>query len=122
MVIVPADATLEIEAMVLNKDKGFVRAGQPAEIKVETFTFTKYGTIDGEVITLAQDAVEDERMGLVYPARISMQEKTVMVQGEPVALTPGMSVTVEVKTGERRIIEFLLSPLLRAVDESLVER
>jgi len=122
MVVVPDDAPLEIEALVLNKDKGFVRAGQPAEVKVETFNFTKYGTIDGEVITLAQDAIEDERLGLVYPARIAMKENTVLVQGEPVALTSGMSVTVEVKTGDRRIIEFLLSPLLRAVDESLVER
>jgi len=122
LVVVPADAMLEIEAMVLNKDKGFVEAGQVAEVKVETFLFTKYGTIDGEVLDVAEDAVEEENVGLVYPIRVSLAETQVVVEGKPVPLTSGMNVTVEVKTGKRRIIEFLLSPLKRYQDEAIQER
>ncbi len=122
MVIVPQDSPLEIEIMVLNKDSGFIRAGQPAEIKVESFPFTKYGTIDAEVIQVSADATEDEQMGLVYPARIAMARTTIQADGRTINLGPGMSVTVEIKTGKRRLIEYILAPLQRYTDESLRER
>jgi len=122
MAVVPADAMLEIEATVLNKDKGFVEPGQAAEIKVETFLFTKYGTIDGEVLDIADDAVEEENVGLVYPIRVALAETQMQVEGRPVPLTSGMNVTVEIKTGRRRIIEFLLSPLKKYGDEAIQER
>lgn len=122
MVVVPADVTLEIEAMVLNKDIGFVRAGQESEIKVESFQFTKYGLIDGTVKHISADAVEDEKQGLVYPMRVSMKTNRILVGDRWVPLAPGMSVTAEVKTGKRRAIEFFLSPLMRYQDEALRER
>ncbi|MDJ0662202.1 MAG: HlyD family type I secretion periplasmic adaptor subunit [Crocosphaera sp.] len=122
MVLVPDDAPLEISAMVLNKDKGFVRAGHKAEIKIESFPFTKYGLIPGDVQHLSGDAIQDEQLGLVYEARVALNETTILADGETVPLTPGMNVTVEVKTGERQIIEFLISPLLRYQDEAFRER
>ena len=122
MVLVPADAPLEISAMVLNKDKGFVNAGQDAEIKIESFPFTKYGTINGHVRHLSGDAIQDENQGLVYETRVNMDQAFIVANGESVALTPGMNVTVEVKTGDRKIIEFLISPILRYKDEALRER
>ncbi len=122
MVIVPDDAPLEISAMVLNKDKGFVRPGQVAEIKVESFPFTKYGTIHGMVRHLSGDAIQDENQGLVYETRVDMLASTIRADGRDVPLTPGMNVTVEVKTGDRQIIEFLISPILRYQDEALRER
>lgn len=122
MVIVPADAPLEVEAMVLNKDIGFVRAGQKSGIKVESFQFTKYGLIDGAVKYISADAVEDDKQGLVYPMRVSMKQKRILVNDRWVPLTPGMSVTAEVKTGKRRAIEFFLSPLMRYQDEAMRER
>ncbi len=122
MHIVPDEETMEIEAWVQNKDIGFVRDGQAAVIKVETFPFTKYGTIDGEVRTVSQDATPDENLGLVYAARVRMHQATMQVEEKIVNLTPGMSVTVEVNMGTRRLIEFLLSPLLRYRDESGRER
>ena len=122
MVLVPDDAPLEISAMVLNKDKGFVTEGQPAEIKVESFPFTKYGTIHGMVRNVSGDAIQDEDHGLVYETRVDMLAASIRADGEEVPLTPGMNVTVEVKTGDRKIIEFLISPLLRYKDESLRER
>lgn len=122
MVLVPDDAPLEISAMVLNKDKGFVRDGQEAEIKVESFPFTKYGTIQGVVRHVSGDAIQDENLGLVYETRVDMRTSSIHADGEEIPLAPGMNVTVEVKTGDRRIIEFLISPLLRYQDEALRER
>ena len=122
MVVVPADAALEIEAKLLNKDIGFVRTGQTSEIKVESSPFTKYGLIDGEVKSISADAVDDEQLGPVYPMRVAMKSNRILVGDKWVTLTPGMSVTAEVKTGKRRAIEFFLSPLMRYQDEALRER
>lgn len=122
MVIVPADQPVEVEAMLENKDVGFVRAGQPVTVKVETFTFTKYGTVDGEVLSVSNDAIEDEKRGLIYSSRIRLKSDHLMVNGQRVALSPGMSVTAEVKTDQRRVIEYFLSPLQQHMDESLRER
>ncbi|MGE8100995.1 HlyD family type I secretion periplasmic adaptor subunit [Pseudomonas fluorescens] len=122
MVIVPTDQPVEVEAMLENKDVGFVRAGQPVTVKVETFTFTKYGTVDGEVLSVSNDAIDDEKRGLIYSSRIRLNTDHLMVNGQRVALSPGMSVTAEVKTDQRRVIEYFLSPLQQHVDESLRER
>ncbi|HAA92432.1 MAG TPA: hypothetical protein DCE33_08295 [Rhodospirillaceae bacterium] len=122
MVVVPKDTRLEAEAMVLNKDKGFVHAGQVAEIKVESFPFTKYGTIDGKLKHLSGDAIQDEQLGLVYAGRVSLAKSTILAGGKEVPLAPGMAVTVEIKTGKRRIIEFVMAPLLRYQSEALRER
>jgi hemolysin D len=122
MQIVPVDKKLEVEAWVQNKDIGFVHEGQVAEVKVETFPFTKYGTIDAEIENLSNDAVSSETLGLVYATRVLLKKSVMMVEGRLINLAPGMAVTVEVKTGKRRIVEFVLSPLLRGMQESARER
>jgi hemolysin D len=122
MHIVPDEDAIEVEAWLPNKDIGFVHEGQAAEIKVETFPFTKYGTIDGEINILSNDATPDEHLGLVYATRVKMFETTMKVKEKIVNLTPGMAVTVEMNLGKRKLIEFLLSPLLRYKDESVRER
>lgn len=122
LIVVPQDHPVEVEAQVENKDVGFVREGQPVEVKVETFQFTLYGTIPGHVLTVSDDAAPLEKIGLVYPIRVSMDRSTIQVDGKEVNLSPGMAVTVEIKTGQRRIIEYLLSPLLKSMKESLRER
>ena len=113
---------LEVSANLSNKDIGFVWQGQVAEIKVESFPFTKYGVIDGEVIDVSADAVEDERLGLLFPLKASLKTTRMKVNGKWIQLKPGMTVTVEVKTGTRRLIEFLLAPLIRGVSEGARER
>jgi hemolysin D len=122
LMVVPQDHPVEVEAQIENKDVGFVKEGQPVEIKVETFQFTLYGTIPGSVLTVSDDAVPIEKVGLVYPTRVSMDRPTMQIEGTQVNLSPGMAVTVEIKTGQRRIIEYLLSPLLKSMKESLRER
>ncbi|MBA2412258.1 MAG: HlyD family type I secretion periplasmic adaptor subunit [Burkholderiaceae bacterium] len=122
MVIVPKDDPLEIEARVQNLDIGFVRAGQPVEVKLETFQFTKYGTIPGVVESVSGDAVQDEGRGLVYLIRVKLERSQMNVNGQQIDLAPGMAATVEIKTGSRRLIEYILSPILRYKQESLRER
>lgn len=122
MVIVPSDAPVEVEAMLENKDIGFVRPGQEVEIKVETFTFTKYGVVHGVVTSISNDAIEDERLGLVYGARIRLEEKNIQVGESRIALSPGMAVRAEVKTDKRKVIDYFLSPLRQYANESLDER
>lgn len=122
MVIVPSDNPLEVEAFIENKDIGFIREGQEAELKVQTFLFTRYGTIPAKVVSISHDAIQDERLGLVYSARIRMERSTMLIDGTEIKLTPGMAVSVEIKTGTRRLIEYFLSPLLQHAGESMRER
>jgi len=122
LIVVPQDHPIEVEAQVENKDVGFVKEGQPVEIKVETFQSTLYGTIPGTVLTVSDDAAPIEKVGLVYPTRVGLDRSTIRVDGNQVNLSAGMAVTVEIKTGRRRVIEYLLSPLLKSVKESLRER
>ncbi|HHK5524087.1 TPA: HlyD family type I secretion periplasmic adaptor subunit [Pseudomonas aeruginosa] len=122
MAIVPKDQPVEVEAMLENKDIGFVGPGQEVEIKVETFTFTKYGVIHGTVLSVSEDAIEDEKRGLLYGLRIQLAQNHIRVGDRKVPLTPGMAVSAEVKTDKRKVIEYFLSPLKQYVDESLGER
>jgi hemolysin D len=122
LVVVPKDQTLEVEARVLNKDIGFVRAGQPVTVKIEAFPFTRYGVIDGTVTSVSNDAIADEKLGLYYAARVRVAKATMVVDGVDVLLSPGMAVTAEVTTGTRRLIEYVLSPVMEHVKESGRER
>jgi hemolysin D len=138
MVVVPDGTALEVEAMLLNKDKGFVREGQSARIKLEAFPFTRYGTLDGSVQSVSNDAIPAKPTAgtkeaapdtaqqtagpLVFPVRIAMADTSIRADGQDVPLTPGMSVTAEIKTGDRRVIEFLLDPLMEMKDEAFHER
>jgi len=143
LMIVPSDSRLEIEAMVSNRDVGFVHAGQEAEIKIDTFNFTRYGLLHGQVLTVSQDAVirdrkqdrsDDRGLGaqndtsepkgqeLNYTARISLGRTRMQIEDRMVNLSPGMAATVEIKTGSRTILSYLLSPLLRYRQETLRER
>jgi hemolysin D len=141
LVVVPMDSRLEIEAMVSNRDVGFVGAGQEAEIKVETFNFTRYGLLHGQVLSVSQDTIgrdpsqsNDKPQGAdgraaapptqdpVFSARISLDQTLMQVDNKLVNLSPGMAVTVEINTGSRSILSYLLSPLRRYKQESLRER
>jgi len=143
LVIVPDDSALEIEAMVSNRDIGFVQPGQDAEIKIDTFNFTRYGLLHGEVLGVSQDAIIRDRppersseralgaqqdssepngQELNYGARVSLDRTQMLVEDRMVRLAPGMAVTVEIKTGSRTILDYLLSPLRRYRQEILHER
>lgn len=122
MTIVPNEDPLEVEAWIENKDIGFIKVGQPAEVKVNTFQFTKYGAIPGQVVNISTDAVEDEKRGLIYEARIRPEKTSMNIDGREVQLSSGMAISAEVNIGKRRLIEYILTPLLRYKEESLNER
>ena len=142
--VVPSGSVLEAEAMVSNRDIGFINDGQAAEVKIDTFNFTRYGLIGGKVISLSRDAIVKEKpqdpsgrakgngalsessepagQELVYSARIALDRSDMQIDSKVVPLAPGMAVTVEIKTGSRRLLEYLMSPVLRYRQESLRER
>ncbi|WP_343653871.1 HlyD family type I secretion periplasmic adaptor subunit [Herbaspirillum sp.] len=122
MQIVPHDSAVEVEAFLDNKDIGFVQIGQEAKVKIDAFDYTKYGTVPAQVRHVSHDAIEDEKRGLIYSSKILLAQSTLPVDGHAMALTPGMSVTVEIRTGTRRVIEYVLSPLIRHQREALNER
>ncbi|MBB4224879.1 HlyD family type I secretion periplasmic adaptor subunit [Variovorax guangxiensis] len=122
MVIVPDGAKVTAEVTLENKDIGFVSPTQEAAIKLETFPYTRYGTVNATVKTVTADAVNDEKRGAIFPVTLNLNSTTIDVDGRPIKLSPGMNLTAEIKTGKRRIIEFLLSPVQRATSESLRER
>jgi len=122
MQIVPKDNKVEVEAFLENKDVGFVQEGQSAEVKIDAFEYTKYGTVIGKVTQVSRDAIADEKKGLIYSITIALEKSTIAVEGKDMPLSAGMSVNVEIKTGDRRIIEYVLGPVLRHKRESLNER
>lgn len=122
LAVVPRDETLEIEAQIENKDIGFVRPGQAATVKVESFPYTRYGYLDGVVDSVSHDAMQDEKKGLVFLARIRLKQDHLSIDGARVRLSAGMTVSAEIKTGRRRVIDYFLSPLQQHVGEGLRER
>lgn len=122
MVVVPNDENMEVEALVLNKDIGFVKVGQNVIIKVESFPYTRYGFLTGKVKSISLDATTHHQLGLVYAATISLDKNTLDIGEKEIHLTSGMNVTVEIKTGKRRVLDYMLSPLQVKLDESFRER
>jgi hemolysin D len=122
MQIVPKDNFVEVEAFLENKDVGFVHAGQDAEVKIDAFDYTKYGTIKAKVRHVSQDAIQDDKKGLIYSTKVVLDKNTIFVDGKTMQLSAGMSVNVEIKTGTRRVIEYVLSPLAQHQREAMHER
>jgi hemolysin D len=122
MVVAPDEGSVEVDATLENRDIGFVNEGQEAEIKIDAFPFTRYGTIEGKVVSLSKDAVQIDKVGLVYTARVSLSRATMRIENKEVRLSPGMTVAVEIKTGRRRVIDYFLSPLIQAARDSIRER
>jgi hemolysin D len=148
MTIVPSDGPIEIEAMIQNQDIGFVEPGQPAVVKIESFPFTRFGTVDGAVLKVSRDAVDEREQSaladpkatsrpltstsstsqlatgqnLVFPATISLAKRFIVVDGKEIPLTPGMAVTVEIRTGQRRALDYVLSPLREVTSNAGHER
>lgn len=146
MVIVPDDAEVIVEAQILNRDIGFIREGQSVRVKLEAFPFTDYGLIEGAVESISRDAIDSGQsggaestasgrgsggnagastgagQGLVYAARIRLNQRAIRVRGRDQVIGPGLAVQAEIKTGERRIIQYLLSPIAQTLDEAGRER
>ncbi|MEY4428468.1 MAG: hypothetical protein RLZZ182_1157, partial [Pseudomonadota bacterium] len=138
LVVVPDQAQVTADVVIENKDIGFIEPGMPAEIKLETFPYTRYGTLSATVKSVSSDAVmqsvRDPRgqdvtaaqqpaaAGAAFPATLALAQRTLQVDGKQIALTPGMNLTAEIKTGRRQVIDYLLSPVQQHVQGSMKER
>lgn len=145
MRVVPEGSTLELEVYALNKDIGFIKVGQNAVVKLEAFPFTRYGTVAARVTKIAADAIPEpdaarregdaatrqaettfggaERIqNLVFPVTLSLETDQISADGHDIKLSAGMAATAEVRTGERRILEYVFSPLVEVADEAMGER
>ena len=120
--IVPSDKPLIIKANVLNKDIGYLENNQSVAIKVQTFDFQKYGKLEGKLIHIANDAINDEKLGEIYEVKIRPDSTFLIVDGIKKEIEPGMSVTAEVKVGKRRVIELFIYPVIKYLDEGLSVR
>ncbi len=120
--VVPEDAELQVEAWVANKDIGFIQQGQSAEVKIETFSFQKYGTLGATVVDISPDAVEDKEKGRVYRVLLSLDKNSFLVNDRNAVVSPGMTATGEIKIRQKRIIEFFLDPFRQYQSEAVRER
>ncbi len=122
MTIIPKGVPMQIKATVENKDIGFIKKGMDAVIKIDTYDYQKYGFYNAKVEKISVNAIEDEKLGLVYEVLIKPETTFLEVDGEKRYLTPGMSATAELKVGERRIIEFFIYPLIKYYNEGISVR
>ena len=123
MVIVPTDSGLEVEAKILNKDIGFITKAQEVSVKVTAYPFTRYGALKGTIEWVARDVVLDKELGPIYPIRVAVSDYKLpnIINGRQGILSPGMTVTADIKVGQRRVIQYFLGPLFRYKDKSLRE-
>jgi hemolysin D len=146
-VITPSVGKLLVEALVPNLDIGFVKLGQRAVVKVDAFPFTRFGVLHGKVVKIASAAIQEEEAkravanaaasanpaqtpatapgqpeSFVFPVTVALDETAMKIDDAVIPLTPGMTVTVEIKTDSRRVIDYLLSPLARIASEAARER
>jgi len=122
MKVVPASAQLVVEASVLNKDIGFLTMGQAVKVKIDSFSYTKYGYIDGTILKISADAIADKDKGYYYPVVISLSKSEMLIGSGQVPLISGMTVVSDIKVGHRRVIDYFLTNFLEYQKESLRER
>ncbi|MDD4590777.1 MAG: HlyD family efflux transporter periplasmic adaptor subunit [Parabacteroides sp.] len=122
LTIVPSDDIILAEVVVTNKDIGYIKKNQEVSIKMDTFSFQKYGVIDGKVTYISPDATKDESGALLYKIHISLDKNQLVVDGLTAKISPGMTLTAEIKTGKKRIIDFFLEPIIKELDESIKVR
>lgn len=131
--LVPENTPLEVSATVLNKDIGYIKEGLRCVIKIDTYDFQKYGTIEGEILVInpysieerseEKEKIKEEMNSGGYPVRVKMLAETLETKtGDTYRVKPGMTVTAEINVGKRRVIEFFLFPIIRYLDEGLKVR
>ncbi|WP_066384522.1 MULTISPECIES: HlyD family efflux transporter periplasmic adaptor subunit [unclassified Anabaena] len=120
--ILPEGEEILLEVKVLNRDIGFIQKGMKAKVKMATFPFQEFGTIEGEVVQVSPNAVVDKDLGLVFPTRIKLNKHALTVRGQEVEFTPGMVATGEIVTRKKSILTFIVEPVTRRFSEAFSVR
>jgi HlyD family secretion protein len=121
--LLPEGEEMILEARILNRDIGFVEPGMRVKVKIATFPFQEFGTVDGEVISISADAVMDESLGLVFPVKVKLNQQTIRTAGQiETRLLPGMSATGEIVIRQRSVLSFILEPIAKQLSEAFSVR
>lgn len=120
--IVPKDDQLLVEARIKPMDIAFLYPDQPAMVKISAYDFSIYGGLKGKVVAISPDAVTDEKGESFYTVRVMTQENALKRKGEVLPIIPGMVATVDILTGEKTVMEYILKPFVKTLDSSMNER
>ena len=140
LVVVPYDGEVDVEALVLNKDVGDIAVGRDAVVKLDAFPFTKYGTLEGTVTTISQDLVDGSHSvlpstdlgkvgapdanspNLVFPVTVRLSRANMIIDHKLTPLVPGMTASVEIPTGRRSVLDYLIQPAIETFSQAGHER
>lgn len=123
--ILPSGDSILLEVKVLNRDIGFINPGDRAKIKLTTFPFQEFGTIEGKVLRVEPNAIVDEEnkeLGLVYKTTIELEKKSMMVRNKKVDLVPGMTATADIVTRQKSVLTFFIEPITRRFSDAFSVR
>lgn len=120
--IVPKDDQLIVEARVSPTDRAFIHPGQHAVIKLTAYDFSIYGGLRGELIYISQDTFEDQQGNIYYQVRLRTEKNHLLHNGEKKPIKTGMVASVDILTGKKTIMQYLLKPLIKTLDNAMNER
>ncbi|XQU09119.1 HlyD family efflux transporter periplasmic adaptor subunit [Halomonas sp. LY9] len=118
--VVPADDALVVEAHIRPSDIAFLYPGQPVKVKLTAYDFARYGGLDGELVTIAADAVEMPESGeLMYPVEVRTDGYLYDADSQPLDIMPGMVAEIDILSGKRSVLDYLMEPVVKVRDRAL---
>ena len=120
--IVPKDDQLLVEARIKPSDRAFIYAGQPAVVKITAYDYSIYGGLKAEVINISADTIQDEQGNSFYRVRLRTIENELKRKNEVLPIIPGMVTSVDILTGEKTVMQYLLKPFIKTLDNAMNER
>ena len=122
MEVVPLDDQLVVEANIRPADIAFLHPGQRATVKITAYDFSIYGGLKGELIGISADTITNEKGESFYQIRVVTDENTIKRNGENLPIIPGMVASVDILTGEKTVMEYIMKPLIKTLSQSMNER
>ena len=120
--IMPRDTPLVVDVRLQPRDIGFIRLGQPVDIKIQAFDYARFGTVRGEVERISAGTFVDDQRQPYYRARVALSQAFVGQEAGGARLVPGMTVQADIKTGEKSVLQYLLKPIYAAMANAFRER
>ncbi len=120
--IVPKDDQLIVEAKVKPSDRAFIYPGQQGMVKITAYDFSIYGGLKAEVLAISADTIEDEKGNSFYRVRLRTYETELKRRGQVLPIIPGMVTSVDILTGHKTVMQYILKPLIKTVTNAMSER
>jgi len=122
MEIVPKDDQLLVEARVRPADIAFLHPGQKAMVKITAYDFSIYGGLEGELVDISADSITNEKGESFYRVKVRTKENALKRKGQVLPIIPGMVTSVDIQTGKKTVMEYLLKPFIKTLRSSMNER